>query len=191
MLEIQGNNIKVDEDGRFSLTDLWKLSGGERKNRPVHYLANEGKALVDYLKVDMSTFKPVNAKSGRYGGGTYVCKELVYSYAMWISPEFQVKVIRAFDQLAQGNLNDAYETATGRELTTIQVQANNYKLRDELLISSLSPREKLNELCKIEGSDKEIGSTHGAALAARRGEKAKFKEVEKLIVEELQLEIKP
>lgn len=190
MLEIQGNNIKVDEDGRFSLTDLWKLSGGERKNRPVHYLANEGKALVDYLKVDMSTFKPVNAKSGRYGGGTYVCKELVYSYAMWISPEFQVKVIRAFDQLAQGNLNDAYETATGRELTTIQVQANNYKLRDALLLSSLAPQEKLNELCKIEGSDKEIGSTHGAALASRRGEKAKFKEVEKLIVEELQLEMK-
>ncbi len=190
MLEIQGNNIKVDEDGRFSLTDLWKLSGGRHSKSPSYFLKHSGKPLLDYLKAEMSAFKPVNAKSGRYGGGTYVCKELVYSYAMWISPEFQVKVIRAFDQLAQGNLNDAYETATGRELTTIQVQANNYKLRDSLLLSSLAPQEKLNELCKIEGSDKEIGSTHGAALAARRGEKAKFKEVEKLIIEELQLEIK-
>ena len=190
MLKIQDNNIKTDEGGRFSLTDLWKLSGGKDSKKPSNFLRGVGKPLLDYLKVDLSTFKPVNAKSGRYGGGTYVCKELVYSYAMWISPEFQVKVIRAFDQLAQGNLNKAYETATGRELTTIQVQANNYKLRDALLLSTLAPQRKLNELCKIESSDKEIGSTHGSALAARRGERAKFKEVERLIVEELQIEIK-
>lgn len=42
---------------------------------------------------------PVNAIRGGTAPGTWVVKELVYAYAMWISPRFHIQVIRAYDAL--------------------------------------------------------------------------------------------
>jgi len=62
-------------------------------------------ALVKELSnsTDVQSYRPVKANSGRYGG-TYVVKELVYAYAMWISAAFQLKVIRFFDRGATQGL---------------------------------------------------------------------------------------
>lgn len=91
-------SIHQDSEGRYSLNDLHKASGGERRHRPVYWLdLQQTKELVeeiqkvgiptfneDILNSEISLFSPVESKRGR-AGGTYVCKELVYSYAMWIS----------------------------------------------------------------------------------------------------------
>ena len=91
--------IKQDTQGRFCLNDLHKASGGAEKNKPIYFLKLQQSAdLIEELSRD-SLIDPVQAIRGGKTPGTFVVKELVYAYAMWISAAFQLKVIRAFDTL--------------------------------------------------------------------------------------------
>ncbi|EPW0418408.1 KilA-N domain-containing protein [Escherichia coli] len=93
--------IHMDSEGRYSLNDLHVASGKEEKHQPAFFMRrNETIELINEIfnSADMQNKNPVLSKKGRYGG-TYVCKELVYSYAMWISAAFALKVIRAYDAM--------------------------------------------------------------------------------------------
>lgn len=100
MIAIDSVAIRQDPLGRYCLNDLHKAAGGEKRHSPGYWLENEQtKAIVEILSV---TGNPVSVIRGGGLQGTYVCKELVYSYAMWISPEFNLKVIRTFDAVQSG-----------------------------------------------------------------------------------------
>jgi hypothetical protein len=98
IIEIDSNIIRQDSAGRYCLNDLHKASGGENKNRPSLWVENkQTQELIDEI-----TKAGIPALVSVHGGsspGTYVCRELVYSYAMWISPAFHLKVIRAYDNI--------------------------------------------------------------------------------------------
>lgn len=97
-------------EGLYSLNDLHKASGAENKHRPSLFVANkETKELIAEIKnekteagipasVESSVIKTVRGGDAKKQG-TYVCKELVYRYAMWISAKFALVVIRTFDAL--------------------------------------------------------------------------------------------
>ena len=109
-------SIRQDEDGRYCLNDLHKASGDMRKDRPSYFLENEKTLeLIQAINEEnydvgnsASSKQPVNIIRGRgKEQGTYVVKELVYSYAMWISAKFHLMVIRAYDSLVmQWRIND-------------------------------------------------------------------------------------
>lgn len=97
------NNVQIttDEIGRFSLNDLHKAAGGKPKQKAALFLKLDSvQKVAEVLKVANPTFEPISIKRGRYTGGTWVCKELVYKYAMWVDAEFEVKVIQTFDQVS-------------------------------------------------------------------------------------------
>ena len=96
LLVIAGSTVKTDEEGRYCLNDLHKAAGGAAKHQPAHFFETVGKELVNELTLENPRIKPVQAKAGRYGG-TYVVRELVYAYAMWISPKLHLEVIRGYD----------------------------------------------------------------------------------------------
>lgn len=82
-------------DNLFSLNIVHQSEGGEAKHKPVLFLRLEStKALIAEIESDGQT-QAIKVYRGSQGG-TYVCEELVLSYAMWISPKFHLIVLRAF-----------------------------------------------------------------------------------------------
>lgn len=90
--------VKQDKEGRYCLNDLHKSSGGERRNDPYDWLRL--KQTKDLIAELTDTGIPVTTIRGGRNQGTYVCRELVFSYAMWIDAKFHLHVIRTFDAIA-------------------------------------------------------------------------------------------
>ncbi|MEY0428705.1 KilA-N domain-containing protein [Providencia rettgeri] len=121
-LVIDGVSVRQDFNGRFCLNDLHRAAGGENKHKPSYFLSNEQtKALINELLFDggipaSEENQPVTSFRGGVDQGTYACKELIYAYAMWISPVFSLKVIRTFDavvqQRNQAQLSDKVQAGT-------------------------------------------------------------------------------
>jgi hypothetical protein len=86
-------------DGLYSLNDLHKAAGSDKKHAPFRFMRNaQTQELIAEIDQAPNLVLGVNTVHGGANRGTYVCKELVYAYAMWISPKFNLEVIRAFDQ---------------------------------------------------------------------------------------------
>lgn len=106
-LNISNIPVSQDSEGRYCLNDLHKASGGDQKHRPKYFLENQQtKDLIIEIENNEGGFPPSDKKQalkvykgGNGRQGTYAVKEVVYAYAMWISPAFTLKVIHAYDSL--------------------------------------------------------------------------------------------
>ncbi|MEF3814158.1 KilA-N domain-containing protein [Acinetobacter baumannii] len=113
--------IRQDNEGRFCLNDLHKASGFLEKHQPTFFMRNkQTKDLIDELESENKVCKnadhksAVNTVKGKgLEQGTYAVKELVYAYAMWISPSFHLQVIRAYDEMIVKQLEKARNTSMG------------------------------------------------------------------------------
>jgi len=113
--------IRKDQEGRYCLNDLHKAAGGENRHRPSLWLENQQtQELVEEIAKAgipaLAQNQPVSVIKGGSSPGTYVCKELVYAYAMWISAKFHLTVIRAFDSLVMGHRPEIGQIVFPREV---------------------------------------------------------------------------
>lgn len=107
MLTIENKTVSM-VDGLYSLNDLHKSSGAELRHQPSNWLRLDStKSLIDEFYRSSEVRNAMRVLQGGVNQGTYVCKELVYAYAMWISPSFAIKVIRTFDAVASGDVEKA------------------------------------------------------------------------------------
>lgn len=93
--------VRQDSKGRYNLNDFHRAAGEENRHRPSLWADNQqAKDLAAEIaqETGKAGIPALVLQRGGRAPGTYACRELVYAYAMWISPAFHLKVIRTFDK---------------------------------------------------------------------------------------------
>ena len=156
--------LKVNKEDYISLTDMLKAKDGDfffsnwlRNRNTVEFLGiweqlnnpNFNCAEFDIIKSQaglnnyrlsakewMEKTKAIGiiSKAGRYGG-TYAHKDIAFEFAMWISPEFKVYLIREFQRLKEEE-QKLIGWSAKRELSKI-----NYRIHTDAIKKFLIPEE--------------------------------------------------
>ena len=97
--------VRQDSKGRYNLNDFHRAAGEENRHRPSLWAENQqAKDLAAEIaqETGKAGIPALVLQRGGKAPGTYACRELVYAYAMWISPAFHLKVIQTFDAVMTG-----------------------------------------------------------------------------------------
>ena len=79
------------------------------------------------------------AKAGRYGG-TYAHKDIAYHFGMWISPRFQLLLVREYQRLQEEKQKLLGWTAK-RELSKINYHIHTDAIKENLIPKELTPQQ--------------------------------------------------
>ena len=158
------NVIKVNGEDYICLTDMLRAKDGEffitdwmRNRNTLEYIGiwekvynpdfNYGEFALIRNQSGLNSFKisvkefvaktnaiSVQAKAGRYGG-TYAHKDIAFEFAMWISPEFKIYIVKEFQRLKTEEQRLLGWSAK-RELSKI-----NYRIHTDAIKQNLVPAE--------------------------------------------------
>lgn len=93
------------------------------------------------------------AKSGRYGG-TYAHRDIAYHFGMWISPKFQLLMVKEYQRLKAAEWRTANPTLPGnvRDYATVNqliCLSNMESLNSVLINEGVTQSERLTKLNQI------------------------------------------
>lgn len=152
-LSIAGNTIQQDGSGRYSLNDLHRAAGGENRHRPSIWVENQQ---TRQLAAAIEGEAGIPALVSIHGGtapGTYAARELVYSYAMWISPTFHLRVIRAYDALVTHQTDSMAALSDPNTLRTLLLGYAEKVVGLEQQVAAQAPKvEALGRIAEARGA---------------------------------------
>lgn len=79
----------------------------------------------------------ITAKAGRYGG-TYAHKDIAFHFGMWISPKFQLLLVKEYQRLKEQEQNQIGWSAK-RELAKINYHIHTDAIKANLIPTQLTP----------------------------------------------------
>lgn len=79
------------------------------------------------------------ARAGRYGG-TYAHKDIAFEFAMWISPEFKIYIVKEFQRLKEEEQKNIGWTAK-RELSKINSKIHTSAVRNNLIPKEITSHQ--------------------------------------------------
>ena len=81
----------------------------------------------------------LRSTSGRYGG-TYAHKDIAFEFAMWISPEFKIYIVKEFQRLKE-NEQKALGWSAKRELAKINYHIHTSAIKQNLIPAKLTAQQ--------------------------------------------------
>lgn len=144
------------KDGDFFVTDwlrnrntLEYIGIWEQVNNPDfnygEFATIRNKSGLNNFKISVKEFAErtnaigLQAKAGRYGG-TYAHKDIAFEFAMWISPEFKIYLVREFQRLKEEEQNQLGWTAK-RELAKLNYHIHTDAIKHNLIPKEISPAQ--------------------------------------------------
>ena len=162
--------VKIKDEDYLCLTEMLKAKDGDffitdwlRNRNTLEYIGisekvynpnfNYGEFAIIKSQAGLNSFKisvkefvektnaiSIQAKAGRYGG-TYAHKDIAFEFAMWISPEFKIYIVKEFQRLKEEEQNLLGWSAK-RELAKINYRIHTDAIKQNLIPPELSPAQK-------------------------------------------------
>ena len=166
---VEINVIKVNNEDYICLTDMIKAKDGDffvtdwlRNRNTMEYLGiwetlynpnfNYGEFATIRSQAGLNSFKisvkefvartnaiSLEAKAGRYGG-TYAHKDIAFEFAMWISPEFKIYIVKEFQRMKAAEQKQIAWTAK-RELSKLNYHIHTDAIKNNLIPVEVTPAQ--------------------------------------------------
>jgi hypothetical protein len=123
---------------------IWEKINNKNFNYPEFVVIKQEAGINRFIMSAGQWIKRTSAiglivKAGRYGG-TYAHKDIAFHFAMWLSPEFQIYIVKEFQRLKEEELKQLGWDVK-RQLTKINYRIHTDAIKENLIPENLTPAQ--------------------------------------------------